>query len=261
MAKDTGKKAIVKKSLKVEKKATKSVAVGKAPQKAKVAQPAKDLNSERVTKAAKFEKTVKAPKQNEKPAKTAKKETEVKAPSLLSKLAGKLFKSELSADKVDAEKILNKPGKNLGVSKSQDLEPKAKVNGKVNVPNSVAKASDGQLSLKPKESKKPKEEKPLRDEILEVVVAAEPGELTKKQSKKALAAYQAATEEEAKWLELKEKYKGIRPSPYKMSEVYQEKTLLDHKVLGLGVILSVVNDRLEVLFQTGTKHLISNYKK
>lgn len=72
--------------------------------------------------------------------------------------------------------------------------------------------------------------------------------------------YEASTEEETRWLELRDKYKSTKALPYKMSEVYAEKTPIDHKVLGWGFILSVLNDRLEVLFQSGIKQLISNYK-
>lgn len=79
-------------------------------------------------------------------------------------------------------------------------------------------------------------------------------------SSKKAKKYEASSEEEARWFELRDKYKGAKASPYKMSEVYAEKTPIDHKVLGWGFILSVINDRLEVLFQSGIKHLISNYK-
>lgn len=84
---------------------------------------------------------------------------------------------------------------------------------------------------------------------------AEPAVPSKKAKK-----YEAATEEEARWLELRDKYKSTKAAPYKMSEVYAEKTPIDHKVLGWGFIISVLNDRLEVLFQSGIKQLISNYK-
>jgi hypothetical protein len=34
-----------------------------------------------------------------------------------------------------------------------------------------------------------------------------------------------------------------------------------HKVLGWGFIISNINDRLDILFETGVKTLISNYKR
>jgi hypothetical protein len=177
-----------------------------------------------MTKALKVEKSSKVAVKNEKP---VKKETDSKAPSLLSKIAGKILKSEPKL--------------------KEGLEASA-------VP---LKVNESEATVKIKKTKEPK----IFGDDVDLADGKGKALKLKKQTKKAQAAYQAATEEEAKWLELKEKYKGISPSSYKMSEIYQEKTLLDHKVLGLGVILSVVNDRLEVLFQTGTKHLISNYKK
>ncbi len=65
---------------------------------------------------------------------------------------------------------------------------------------------------------------------------------------------------EAQWAALKEKTKVIKPVPYKMTERYEARGPLQHKVLGWGYILSNQNDRLEVLFQEGIKFLISNYK-
>lgn len=65
---------------------------------------------------------------------------------------------------------------------------------------------------------------------------------------------------EAQWAQLKEKYKALRPAAYKMSESFEARTPILHKVLGWGFIITNQNDRLEVLFQQGIKFLISNYK-
>jgi len=65
---------------------------------------------------------------------------------------------------------------------------------------------------------------------------------------------------EAQWASLKEKSKAIKPVPYKMTERYEARGPIQHKVLGWGYILTNQNDRLEVLFQDGIKFLISNYK-
>lgn len=62
------------------------------------------------------------------------------------------------------------------------------------------------------------------------------------------------------WRTLFEKNKGIKALPYKMSENYEAKTPLMHKVLGWGYVLTSQNDRLEVLFEDGIKILIANYK-
>ena len=65
---------------------------------------------------------------------------------------------------------------------------------------------------------------------------------------------------EQQWSSLFEKAKAVKPVPYKMTDSYEARTPLQHKVLGWGYILSSQNDRLEVLFKDGIKVLIANYK-
>lgn len=64
-----------------------------------------------------------------------------------------------------------------------------------------------------------------------------------------------------KWKQLHDKHKAKKAVPYKLTEAYEAKTPLVHKTMGWGYIINIVNDRLEVLFEEGVKHLISNYKK
>ena len=45
-----------------------------------------------------------------------------------------------------------------------------------------------------------------------------------------------------------------------MTETFVALAPLQHKVLGWGFVLTNENDRLEVLFETGIRMLISNYK-
>lgn len=68
------------------------------------------------------------------------------------------------------------------------------------------------------------------------------------------------SDEKAKWAELNKKYGKDKAVPYKMSEKFQSMIPMQHKVLGWGFILTNENDRLEVLFETGIRMLISNYK-
>lgn len=68
------------------------------------------------------------------------------------------------------------------------------------------------------------------------------------------------TDEKAKWVELNRKFGKEKSANYKMSDTFQALTPLQHKVLGWGFILTNENDRLEVLFETGIRMLISNYK-
>ncbi len=71
---------------------------------------------------------------------------------------------------------------------------------------------------------------------------------------------QAVSELAQKWASLQRRTKKA-PVPYKMTERYEAKTAIHHKILGWGYILNNVNDRLEVLFEDGVKILISNYKR
>jgi hypothetical protein len=65
---------------------------------------------------------------------------------------------------------------------------------------------------------------------------------------------------EGQWRLLHERSKAIKPVNYKMSENYEARTALLHKVLGWGYVLTSQNNRLEVLFKDGIKILIANYK-
>jgi hypothetical protein len=74
------------------------------------------------------------------------------------------------------------------------------------------------------------------------------------------SANEAASALVAKWTALNKKADQIDTKPYSMKAVFEEKTAIVHKLLGWGYILANRNDRLEVLFKDGIKHLISNYK-
>lgn len=69
-----------------------------------------------------------------------------------------------------------------------------------------------------------------------------------------------SADEKAKWAELSKKYGKEKAVQYKMSEVFAALSPIQHKTLGWGFILSNDNDRLEVLFESGIRMLISNYK-
>lgn len=75
------------------------------------------------------------------------------------------------------------------------------------------------------------------------------------------AAKEALKKATQKWQALLRRNKNKKAPKYKMTEAFEEKTPIQHKLLGWGYILSNKNDRLEVLFESGVKQLISNYKK
>lgn len=63
----------------------------------------------------------------------------------------------------------------------------------------------------------------------------------------------------AKWLQFYKKYGNLEALEYDMTQQFEEKKPIQHPKLGWGFVISIVNDRLEVLFQEGIKTLISNY--
>lgn len=67
-------------------------------------------------------------------------------------------------------------------------------------------------------------------------------------------------DEKAKWAEVNRKYGKDKAPTYKMSETFPAMSPIQHKVLGWGFVLTNENDRLEILFETGIRMLISNYK-
>lgn len=68
------------------------------------------------------------------------------------------------------------------------------------------------------------------------------------------------TEEQVKWSEYVKKYGKMQPREYKMTEQYEANMPILHKTLGWGYVVSNEFDRLEVVFESGKKMLISNYK-
>ncbi len=205
-------------------------------------------------------------------AKSAKKVIPAKAVKPEKKVASKSIKAPLKVSKKVEVKAIKSPATKTPVVKTPAAKPLIAKSVKVVdaiplVPEKEKEEIESTMSSKVRtfkealaqpltveKEKKPEEVDAERKEELDRIT---PEDLAKKPAKK----YQGSTDEESKWLELKDKYKWLKPQSYKMTEVYKDRTILDHKVLGLGFILSVVNDRLEVLFQTGTKQLISNYKK
>jgi hypothetical protein len=151
-------------------------------------------------------------------------------------------------------------------------KPKAKAAAK---PAKAAKAAPKPAKAA-KATKAPKAEKAAKtapaadttDEMNDVEAVAETAvapkakkvKAPKAKSAKALAAEKAIADENRKWSELKDKYAAEKAAAYTMSATYEANRPLMHKVLGWGFITSVQNDRLEVLFEHGTKLLISNYK-
>lgn len=133
----------------------------------------------------------------------------------------------------------------------------------------TAKPAAEKKAAKPKKEAAPKAKKVVAEEPAEEIEAA-PVKAKKEKAPKEpkvprvtkaqAAADKASSDATQKWLDLKEKYGDEKAATYSMSSVYEANKPLQHKVLGWGFIQSVQNDRLEVLFESGPKMLISNYK-
>lgn len=134
------------------------------------------------------------------------------------------------------------------------------------------KAAPAKKEAAPKKAAAPKKEAkkpaPVVEDVETVEESAAKAEVEQvpvpKISKKERAAKVALdklnAEEFKKWSDLKDKYGSEKAAAYSMSGTFEANKPILHKVLGWGYILNVQNDRLEVLFETGPKMLISNYK-
>ncbi len=172
------------------------------------------------------------------------------APKAVKKVAGKKADTKSSASKKAAQ---GKESKVEVIKKSPLKEARTKET--------------------PKKSKKIETQEAVvaraDDEVGSEVEIAEVEEIGKSAGKKGKAAKAKKNlvpikidpaEAEKRWLEIQSKMSGEPTVDYKMTSNYDPNTCIRHKVLGWGYILSVQNDRLEVLFQSGIKTLISNFK-
>ncbi len=82
----------------------------------------------------------------------------------------------------------------------------------------------------------------------------------KRMTKKQLADQTERSELTEKWAKLKDIDHEAKAQKYKMSDVYEPNTPVEHPVFGWGFILSLNENKLEVLFESGIKMLVSNFK-
>jgi len=82
-----------------------------------------------------------------------------------------------------------------------------------------------------------------------------------KKSTQTKAELTAANEDGKKWTELRENHGSEKAISYSMNADIPANTPIQHKVFGWGYVISSDNNRLQVLFESGIKQLISNYKR
>ena len=162
-------------------------------------------------------------------------------------------------------KIVKKPSVPVkAASKKADiksLEVKAKSKTLTPVSKKEEKVSAAQPAMMTKKGKSAPEVENETHDIEASSVDAAPQKAEKASKVKPIRIEKGNTEDEkAKWAELFKKYGKENAIPYKMSDSFPNLSPLQHKVLGWGFILKNDNDRLEVLFETGIRMLISNYK-
>ncbi len=81
----------------------------------------------------------------------------------------------------------------------------------------------------------------------------------KRLTKKQVAEQTERDELTEKWAKLKDIDHEVKAQKYKMSEAYAPNTPIDHPMFGWGFVLSLNENKLEVLFESGIKMLVSNY--
>ena len=168
----------------------------------------------------------------------------------------KPIKKALSKAAVATKEVATKE-----VAKLADQKAKTKVS--VGTVKQAEKVAEKPESVKP--ALMTKKGKPTEPEVAEEEAAPADAAVTKAEKVgkvKPIRIEKGNVEDEkAKWVELFKKYGKEKAINYKMSDTFPSLSPLQHKVLGWGFILKNDNDRLEVLFETGIRMLISNYKQ
>ena len=151
--------------------------------------------------------------------------------------------SKAAPKKATTKPVAAKPSKAVAKEKVSSSEKPARAPKLTVVPDPVDEVIDSteETSVKEKPAKAPK--------VKQERVSAAQRKLDK-----------AVAESTAQWSELHQKHSSEKPQVYDMKAQFEAHRPLQHKVLGWGWIMSVENDRLEVIFQDGKRMLISNYK-
>jgi len=164
--------------------------------------------------------------------------------------------SKAVAPKTEAKKPAKKPAEKPDASeKVETVVTQPVVNVTAQMPALLSKDSAKEKKAEPVVAKStvvaPKEKSPAKSS----------GEKKAKRSGKGMSlSIDKMADLGAQWNSLFEKSKNVEAVPYRMTDTFEARTPIMHKVLGWGFVLSSQNDRLEVLFKDGIRILISNYK-
>ena len=137
---------------------------------------------------------------------------------------------------------------NISKSKKKPVlkkKTKPKVQVKKSSRKALKKTTVKKESQKPVSAQKTLKKKPVKKRVV-------------KEKKLSAKSQKLLKENERKWQALQNKHQEVSALNYKISGVYKVKTPIMHKKFGWGYILSVRNDRLEVIFKESVKFLVSN---
>ncbi len=184
-------------------------------------------------------------------------------------MAKKAQLTSKSGVKAKAQAVAKKPSKAVALAKSSTSVKALKSKSPEKV---VSKVEAVKKTVIAAVEKKTAVANPLtKESVKKATTTAAVGKKTalKSSSSKASQAAETAekvkidksmTEEQAKWVEMYNKYKDAQASNYDMKATFKAAAPIQHKVLGWGWVVSNENDRLEVLFKDGKRMLISNYR-
>ncbi len=165
-----------------------------------------------------------------------------------------------------AKKAAQKGSATKAKEKTKTAKPEAKKASKAS-PAKPAKVSAKEKAVTEKVARSPKVTSDVDDheEVSEVAPVPEKAVKAPKVKPERISAAQkkldrAAAESNAHWTDLHQKHSSEKPQVYDMRGQFEAHKPLQHKVLGWGWVMSVENDRLEVIFEDGKRMLISNYK-
>lgn len=157
-------------------------------------------------------------------------------------MAAKKATKKASAKKADTKKDVSTKKTDTKVKVAKAAKPEAKKAA----PKASVKAKDSEVQM----------------ETPSTLVAAAEKEAPKKKrmTKKQLADQSERNELTEKWAKLRDIDHDAKPQRYKMSELFEPNTPIEHPTFGWGFILSLNENKLEVLFESGIKMLVSNFK-
>lgn len=85
-----------------------------------------------------------------------------------------------------------------------------------------------------------------------------PKKPTLSRAEKAAAA--AATAANARFIELQEKMGELKAQPYRMASQFNVDMKIEHPKFGVGFVVMALNDKIEVVFQDTSRHLVHGRK-